>query len=114
MQGIAGGSGDQIAVGSESVFRARVLVMRGIVGVGDILPRPLFLVALVRAVVLIELGGERLVQSRGNGGFDRGRDGRLGLVIIGRSFWRGVVGPTVVIVILLILMMMVMIGVRVI
>ena len=53
--------------------------MGRIVGMGDVLLRPLFLGALVVAVGLVELGRERLVQ--------RGRNRRLDAAATGVSAW---------------------------
>ena len=94
---------------------AAVLIMRRIVGVGDILPHPLFLVALVMTVGFVEFGGERLVQRGGNGGLDRGRDRHLGMVIVGSRLRGSIVRMTGIIVAVIVIMMIVMIrvGVRV-
>jgi hypothetical protein len=86
---------------------AGVFVMGRVIGMGDILPRPLFLGALVVAVGLVELGRERLVQSGGNRGLDGSCDRRIGMVILGHDIVR-VTGIIVVVI-----MMIAMIGVGV-
>ena len=49
---------------------ACVLVMGRIIGMGDVLLRPLFFGALIVPVALVELGRERLVQRGRNRGLD--------------------------------------------
>ena len=58
-----------------------VVVMGRIVGMRDVLARPLFLGALVMAVGFVELGRERLVQRGRNRGLNRSCDRRLGVIV---------------------------------
>jgi hypothetical protein len=97
-----------LAFRSQRMLGAGVLVMWRIVGMGDVFPRPLFLGALVVAVVLVELGRERLVQRGRNRGLDGGRDRRLDVVIIGRRLGRGIVGATGIVMIIVMIMTILM------
>jgi hypothetical protein len=95
-----------LAVQSQRMFGAGVLVMGCIVGMGDVLARPLFLGALVVDVGLVELRRKRLVQRGRNRSLDRGGDRRLGMMIIGRRRGRSIVGVTGVIVVVVMMIVM--------